>query len=70
MKRNDLKALYFAILTQNLMLHTYSDAIFYILAVLHIIAYYFLCGWNEYLSLWIFVPLAILFAALIYLLTA
>ena len=70
MKRNDLKALYFTILTQNLMLHTYSDAIFYILAVLHIIAYYFLCGWNEHFPLWFFVPAAILFVALIYLLTA
>lgn len=70
MKRNDLKALYFAILTLNLMLHTYSDAFFNILAVLHIIAYYFLCGLNEYFPLWIFVPAAVLFVALIYLLTA
>lgn len=70
MNRNDLKALYFAILTLNLMLHTYSDALLNILAVLHIIAYYFLCGWNEHLSLWLFVPAAILFVALIYLLTA
>lgn len=70
MNRTDLKALYFAILTLNLMLHTYSDAFFNVLAVLHIIAYYFLCGWNEYFPLWIFVPLAVLFVALIYRLTA
>lgn len=69
MNRNDLKALYFAIPTSNLMLQTYLDALFNILAVLHIIAYYLLFGLNEFFPLWLFAPAAVLFVALIYLLT-